>query len=396
MRRILAAVDSSDMADLVLTRAIELVRASPAKLRLLRVVPIVAERPAPGLVAPGGDTRALVAAAEADLLRREAAVPEEHRDGVVIVMGRPWEQICKVARDYDADTVVIGAHRYGVVERILGTTAARVADHLDRPLVIVRPVARTRKKPATANGLPGEGVALREIAAIAGAASGAAAGAIAGPPGAIIGGVLGTAVGMMAGSTLDAASNRAAAHDRELDAAIGVTEGDLGAREQAVAGLNAVERAEASGTIRLEPELVSAAELLRREHARLEDVYAMLLSAYREGDWTDVHAHWQVFERALKAHMALEEREIFPAFRAANAEETSTLLAEHDELRSMLEVLGINIELHAVTERDALTLVQRLRAHGEREERLLYPWIDATLDAGAIARLQRPAATRAA
>ncbi len=42
-------------------------------------------------------------------------------------------------------------------------------------------------------------------------------------------------------------------------------------------------------------------------------------------------------------------------------------------------VLGVNIELHAVPERDAAKLIDRLRAHAEREEQVLYPWIEATL-----------------
>ena len=237
-------------------------------------------------------------------------------------------------------------------------------------------VKKTRKSDDTArNGVPREGYVTLETAALAGAASGIALGAIGGPPGAIVGGILGTAVGMMAGSTLDVAQKRADVHDRELDDAIGVTEGDLGARESAIEGLKA---AKYEGLMDVERELTSATELLRAEHAQLEHVYAALLAAYRGGDWNDVRASWKMFEAELRAHMATEEQLVFPAFEATSPEEARQLRAEHDELRRLLETLGVNIELHAVPSADAEELVRRLRAHGEHEERVFYPWIDAT------------------
>jgi nucleotide-binding universal stress UspA family protein len=34
--------------------------------------------------------------------------------------------------------IVIGAHGYGIVDRILGTTAGRVVNHADRSVLVVR------------------------------------------------------------------------------------------------------------------------------------------------------------------------------------------------------------------------------------------------------------------
>ena len=237
------------------------------------------------------------------------------------------------------------------------------------PKKVNRPMSRDA-------GIPREGYVTLEAATLAGAASGVAVGAIGGPPGAIVGGIIGTAIGMMAGSTLDVAEKRAGAHDRELDDAIGVTEGDLGAREKAVAGLRSgVEH----GALELvDDELTSAAERLRAEHARLEEVYARLIDAYRDGDWDDVCAAWKPFESALRAHMDAEEKHVFPMFVTTSPREAGELLAEHAELRRMLETLGVNIELHAFPLAAAEELIRRLREHGEREERVFYPWIEAT------------------
>ena len=227
----------------------------------------------------------------------------------------------------------------------------------------------------TPNGLPRERHVTFETAALAGAASGVVVGAIGGPPGAIVGGLIGTAIGMMAGSTLDDAQRRADAHQRELDDAIGVTEGDLGARESAVEGLKKVTE---GGAMWVDRERTTASELLRAEHAHLENTYEKLLAAYDAGDWNDVAASWNTFEVELRAHMAREERHVFPSFIATSPVEAKQLLAEHDELRGMLDTLGVNIELHAVSSTVAAELVRRLRAHGEHEEQIFYPWIDAT------------------
>ena len=125
--------------------------------------------------------------------------------------------------------------------------------------------------------------------------------------------------------------------------------------------------------------------LLRAEHARLESVYDSLQAAYRHGDWPDVQATWQVFEPALRAHMDLEERLAFPAFRATSPADASALLAEHAELRTLLDTLAIHIELHAVPLADAEELIRRLRAHGHHEELVLYPWVEAAMDSAALA-----------
>lgn len=225
-------------------------------------------------------------------------------------------------------------------------------------------MARRAKK----NGVPEEGFELVGASLAAGAVGGFALGAIAGPPGAVLGGTLGAGVGLLAGATLDAAEHEASRHDHELDDAIGVTQGDLGARGVLATRTVVDESCESS----------SAAALLRAEHARLEVIYDRLLEAYRLGDWNDVRAEWEIFEPSLRAHMELEEARVFPAFREVDPEVAAELLAEHDALRERLDVMGVNVELHAVTPIDASELVEQLRAHRAREERLLYPWIDET------------------
>ncbi len=71
---------------------------------------------------------------------------------------------------------------------------------------------------------------LREAAGgAAGALSGAALGAMAGPPGAITGAVIGGIVGALASAAVQSEAFDIADRDHELDAELGITEGDIGA-----------------------------------------------------------------------------------------------------------------------------------------------------------------------
>jgi phage tail tape-measure protein len=65
--------------------------------------------------------------------------------------------------------------------------------------------------------------------AAAGALAGAALGSAAGPPGIAAGAVIGGVAGVISGAVLDSESSRQASRLRELDAQIGVSEGELGA-----------------------------------------------------------------------------------------------------------------------------------------------------------------------
>jgi nucleotide-binding universal stress UspA family protein len=250
MKRLLVGLDTTAESDFVLARAIELARGLEAKIRLVRAVPPSAAVPVPLVGRDATSATAAVRAAEGSLTDRMREVPEELRDGVVVELGGPAEVICAVARAYDADLVVIGAHRHGVVARMLGTTAAKVVERAHRPVIVVRPEPAREAPPIEAprSGRAHDDHVLLEAATLVGATSGAVLGAVGGPPGAVIGGVVGAAIGMVAGQVLDEEDARRDAHERDLDEAIGVTSANLGAREAAANGLEALIRARRSGT----------------------------------------------------------------------------------------------------------------------------------------------------
>ncbi|MDB4935733.1 MAG: Universal stress protein UspA [Labilithrix sp.] len=141
MKRILVAVDASPNAIAVLDAGVDLARQSGAKVLLLRAVAMPPEPLlASGFVAPPGElVDSFIVTAKHDLAELAERVPADLLEGATAQVGVAWEAICSHARDHDVDMIVIGSHDYRLIDRIIGTTAAKVVNHADRPVLVVRP-----------------------------------------------------------------------------------------------------------------------------------------------------------------------------------------------------------------------------------------------------------------
>jgi universal stress protein F len=141
MKRILVAVDASPNASDVLAAGVDLAKRLGARIRLLRAVRLPAEPlPANGFAAPPTMlVDSFIVMAKRDLSELAARVPPELLEGATAEVGVAWDAICSNARDHDVDLIVIGSHDYRFIDRILGTTAAKVVNHADRPVLVVRP-----------------------------------------------------------------------------------------------------------------------------------------------------------------------------------------------------------------------------------------------------------------
>jgi universal stress protein F len=145
MDRILVGLDSSPRSKDVLAAAIDLATRTGARIRLVRAVGLPPELPTNiWAVSPAQLTQDFLATARRELEEASAEVPPELRDGIRAEVGVAWDTICRAARDYGADLIVIGSHGYGLVDRLVGTTAAKVVNHADRSVFVVRP----RERPA--------------------------------------------------------------------------------------------------------------------------------------------------------------------------------------------------------------------------------------------------------
>ncbi len=140
MKRILVAVDASPCAPSVLAAGIELARTSGAKLLLLRAVGLPPEPlPLNGFASPPTQVLdGMMVTAKRDLAELSRRVPSPMLEGASTQVGVAWDTICTFAREHDVDMIVIGSHAYRFIDRIIGTTAAKVVNHADRPVLVVR------------------------------------------------------------------------------------------------------------------------------------------------------------------------------------------------------------------------------------------------------------------
>ncbi|MBI2898124.1 MAG: universal stress protein [Deltaproteobacteria bacterium] len=148
MRRMLVALDASPRAKGVLRAALQLGQATGGKLILLRAVGVPVELPIQAYsLPPGSLSELLVNDAERGLGELAREVPTELLGGVRVKLGTPWQAICETAREEEVDLVVIGSHGYGLIDRVLGTTAAKVVNHADRSVLVVRETSVRAAKP---------------------------------------------------------------------------------------------------------------------------------------------------------------------------------------------------------------------------------------------------------
>jgi nucleotide-binding universal stress UspA family protein len=141
MKRILVALDSSPRASAVLDTAVRIASAMPGcKLVLFHSVGLPPELPASVLgYVDGNLTDILAKKARTEIEALATSVPPDLVERVEVLLGVPWQAICREATDRDVDLIVIGSHGYGVIDRFLGTTAAKIVNHTDRSVLVVRP-----------------------------------------------------------------------------------------------------------------------------------------------------------------------------------------------------------------------------------------------------------------
>jgi nucleotide-binding universal stress UspA family protein len=136
--KILVAIDGSECSDRAFAKAVELAGLMHAQLTALAV-----EGPLPAYAATVGEVDEVKR--EKDSFFRtlaEDARAEGERAGVEIDVdvrpGHPAELISRVAQEGGYDLIVLGHRGHFLRDRLLGSTADRVAEHAHCPVMIVR------------------------------------------------------------------------------------------------------------------------------------------------------------------------------------------------------------------------------------------------------------------
>jgi nucleotide-binding universal stress UspA family protein len=136
---ILVAIDDSPRAQAVLTAAVKLAHIFKTPLILCRVIALPTAQFTTDGIPTGIDLQpALEQQAMKDLESVALGVPPDIERRLVTTLDIPWEGICEMAKEHNASLIVLGSHGYGGLDRLLGTTAAKVVNHADRSVLVVR------------------------------------------------------------------------------------------------------------------------------------------------------------------------------------------------------------------------------------------------------------------
>ena len=145
MERILVCLDASPRAPFVLATAVKLAERVGGRLHLLRTVGLPPEIDQEVLVhAPADVIEIMSRKAKLELEALAKNQPSVEIEGIHVHVGTPWDTICREAKTLDCDLVMLGSHGYSGFDRVLGTTAAKVVNHCDRSVFVVRPPPAVR------------------------------------------------------------------------------------------------------------------------------------------------------------------------------------------------------------------------------------------------------------
>ncbi|MEO7033219.1 MAG: universal stress protein [Polyangiaceae bacterium] len=139
---ILVALDGSPRQPPVLAAAADLAVRYGAQLVLLRAIGVPPEIPPEAWQSPSMTLESFLQGKAQDSLQAALkALPEALQQSarVETVVAASWQGICVTAERINADLIVIGSHGYGGLDRLLGTTAARVVNHAQCAVLVVRP-----------------------------------------------------------------------------------------------------------------------------------------------------------------------------------------------------------------------------------------------------------------
>jgi universal stress protein F len=135
---ILVGLDGSPRSPAVLQAAVDLAQRGGQRLVLFRSFGIPPEMPS-GIWRNDGSVVENIRGAMKDYLSDCAStVPSGIVAEIRVEVGVPWKELCATAAGMQADMIVIGSHGYTAVDRLVGTTAAKVVNHAECSVLVVR------------------------------------------------------------------------------------------------------------------------------------------------------------------------------------------------------------------------------------------------------------------
>ena len=122
-------------------------------------------------------------------------------------------------------------------------------------------------------------------------------------------------------------------------------------------------------------------EFMGKDHDRLDKIFEQFRKTKNIGI-SKAKPFFHDFKTGLQRHIVWEEEILFPIFEDKTGMHdtgpTTVMRAEHRQIKGFLEKIKEKIEKGEITGVDGLEkeLLEVLKAHNDKEENILYPWID--------------------
>ncbi len=115
------------------------------------------------------------------------------------------------------------------------------------------------------------------------------------------------------------------------------------------------------------------------DHDRLDNIFKEFKSA-KNTDKNKAGNLFHQFKTGLQKHIVWEEEILFPLFENKtgmhNAGPTAVMREEHKKIKDFLEKICVGLRGTMLTEDFEEELIEILTEHNNKEENILYPWID--------------------
>lgn len=126
-------------------------------------------------------------------------------------------------------------------------------------------------------------------------------------------------------------------------------------------------------------------EPLREHHKHCDDLFAAAESSVAAAEWARAGALFGEFAAALENHFHTEETVLFPAFDAATGMSggpTRVMRYEHAQMRDLCAQMAEALAARSAEgfSGAAETLLVLMQQHNMKEENILYPMCDRTLE----------------
>jgi len=137
--------------------------------------------------------------------------------------------------------------------------------------------------------------------------------------------------------------------------------------------------------------MTSITQTLSQEHHACDILFAQLETQVTNANWPTVITKLGNFLTAMEQHFTYEEQILFPALEKHTGPTlgpTQVMRLEHQQMRQLFQEMQ-----ESVTQQDrnqylglSETLLMLMRQHNAKEEQILYPMCDHTLN-GVVAKL---------